>query len=407
MRQSKLLTKTLSSPPSGEEAINAKLLTRAGYIDKLMAGSYTLLPLGLRVFRNIEKIVREEMEAVGGQEILMPALHPKASWEATGRYEAMDVLFKLTSKSSSSQYVLGSTHEEIITPLMVPYAMSYKDLPFYAFQIQNKFRDEKRAKSGLLRLREFSMKDLYSFHKNEEDLDAYYEKVSAAYQRIFSRVGLGDKTYLTYASGGSFSKYSHEFQTITEYGEDIIYLCADCKVAVNKEIYGEQNVCPKCNSAKLEEKKAIEVGNIFKLKTKFSDAFGLKYSDEQGKENPVVMGCYGLGLQRVMGTVVEACHDENGIIWPESIAPYRVHLLELPGADASSVYKKLNSSGVEVLYDDRSISAGAKFSDADLLGIPWRFVVSVKTAGGVEVKRRDSSEVEVLDIEAAIKKISG
>lgn len=295
MLQSELFTKTKREAPKDEEAINAQLLIRAGFVDKLMAGVYTFLPLGFLVLKKIENIIREEMVKIGGQEILMPALQPKANWQKTGRWETLDSLFQLKSRHLQTDYALGPTHEEVVSPLAKKFVFSYKDLPFYVFQIQNKFRDEIRAKSGLLRTREFLMKDLYSFHRDEKDLDKYYEKAIGAYQNIFEKVGLGNLTYLTFASGGSFSKYSHEFQTLTPAGEDTIYICEKCRVAVNEEIIKEQNSCPQCVNKKLKKEKAVEVGNIFKLKTKFSAPFDLKYKDEKGNEKEVIMGCYGVG----------------------------------------------------------------------------------------------------------------
>jgi len=427
MLQSQLFTKTKKEAPKGEEAINAQLLIRAGFIDKLMAGVYTFLPLGMRVIKKIENIIREEMNAIGGQEILMPALQPKANWETTGRWKTYDALFRFTSHYSKNEYALGPTHEEIVSPLAKNFILSYKDLPVYVFQIQNKFRDEKRVKSGLLRGREFFMKDLYSFHKDEKDLDEYYEKAKQAYFNVFNRAGIDDSTFLTFASGGSFSKYSHEFQTLSEAGEDRIYICEKCKVAVNKEIIEEQGICPECGNKNLKEEKAIEVGNIFKLGTKYSAPFGLKYKDEKGAEKEVVMGCYGIGLGRLMGTIVEINHDEKGIIWPKAVAPFAVHLLkiknqkslkqnpeqipsELYGAgkfatgqakiktDADRIYESLQKAGVEVLYDDREeASAGEKFADADLIGIPYRLVVSEKTGEKVEVKKRNEGKAKLVD----------
>lgn len=393
---------------------NARLLVRAGFADKLMAGVYTLLPLGMRVYRKIENIIRREMDTVGGQEILMPSLQPKANWEKTGRWKTYDSLFRFMSYYTKGEYALGPTHEEVVVPLVQAQNLSYKDFPVSVYQIQTKFRDEARAKSGLLRGREFSMKDLYSFHTSEKDLDAYYEKAKEAYFRVFKEVGLGDVTYLTFASGGSFSKYSHEFQTLSDAGEDIIYLCPKCKVAVNKEIIDEQKGCPECGGKKLNEKKAVEVGNIFKLKTKYSSAFGLKFKDENGKEGDVIMGCYGIGLTRLLGAIVEVRHDEKGIMWPEAVAPFAVHLVRL-GQDAKvlkfadDVYKKLGQKGIEVLYDDREASAGEKFADADLIGIPYRVVVSEKTVEKkkVEVKRRNEKGEKLMSVEELMKLIGG
>lgn len=410
MRQSELFTKTQKEAPSGETSKNAQLLIRAGYIDKLQAGVYTYLPLGLRVLRKIEQVIREEMNKVGGQEILMPALHPKENWQTTGRWETMDDLYKVKD-ASGRESALGPTHEEIVVPLVKQFVSSYKDLPFGVYQFQNKFRMELRAKSGLLRGREFIMKDFYSFHRDEEDLKLYYEVMKKAYNEVFKRVGLGGQTYLTYASGGSFSKYSHEFQTITDSGEDTIYLCDTCYVAVNKEIHAEQNVCPQCGKKALIEKRAIEVGNIFELKTKFSDPFKLQYKDEDGTLKPVVMGCYGIGLGRVMGTIAEVLSDEKGIAWPEAVAPFYVHLVSLGQKAknkergvtlaAEKVYGELRNANVEVLYDDRDASAGQKLNDADLLGIPYRLVVSEKTIekNSVEITNRKTGETKLVKLD--------
>jgi prolyl-tRNA synthetase len=405
MKQSQLFTKTLREAPKDETSKNAILLIRAGFIDKLAAGIYSFLPLGLRVLENIEKIVTEQIEAIGGQKILMPALHPKENWERTGRWSNFDALFKLKG-GEEKDYVLGATHEEVVVPLAKKFVSSYKDLPFYAFQIQDKFRNELRVKSGLLRGREFLMKDLYSFHPGEKDLDDYYEKAKEAYFKIFKRCGLEKKTYLTMASGGTFSKYSHEFQTISEAGEDIIYICSKCDLAINKEIKNGIPACPDCGGKDFKEQKAIEVGNIFKLGTKYSEPFDLNYKDENGRENLVVMGCYGIGLGRLMGAIVEVCHDENGITWPSQVAPFRAHLLALGDDErvkkyALGVYEKLAKAGIEVLYDDRTdVSAGEKFAEADLIGIPTRLVISEKTLekDSVEIKKRGKKEIQLIKL---------
>lgn len=407
MRQSTLFSKTERQAPKDELALNAQLLMRAGFVDKLMAGVYTFLPLGLRTLKNIENIVRTEIEAVGGQEILMPALQSKTNWETTGRWETYDTLFRFTSHYSQSEYALGPTHEEIVSPLGKRSILSYQDLPKYVFQVQTKFRDEKRAKSGLLRGREFLMKDLYSFHANESDLDDYYEKVREAYTRIYETVGLGESTYFTFASGGTFAKYSHEFQTLTSAGEDTIYICQSCKIAINKEIIEEQSTCPSCGTTDLKEDVAAEVGNIFKLKTKYSAPFNLTYKDQDGSEKEVIMGCYGIGISRLMGVIVEKWHDEKGIIWPESVAPFKVHILALGGASGEDFYADLQAASVEVLYDDREVSAGEKFADADLIGLPWRAVVSPKLGDKVELKKRNSEEVQIVSYEEALKLIKG
>lgn len=406
MKRSKYYLKTYSEAPKDEISTNAKLLVRAGFVDKVSAGVYILLPLGLRVLKKIENIIREEMVNAGGIEIFMPSLHPKENWEKTGRWKSLEDLYKL--KEGSKEFALGPTHEEIVSPLVKKYVNSYRDLPAYLFQFQNKFRKELRAKSGLLRGREFIMKDLYSFHADEKDLDSYYEKFKKVYTKVFKRLGLGDKTYLTYASGGSFSKYSHEFQTLTEAGEDLIYICDKCSLAVNKEIIKDvKNQCPQCGNKKLRKEKAVEVGNIFKLKNKYSDPFDLKFIDSKGNKKTVLMGCYGIGLQRAMGTIVEVHHDKKGIIWPENVAPFQVVLIGIGidknakvAKECESLYKKLSDKGIEVLYDDRNVSAGEKFADADLIGIPNRVVVSEKTLekNSVETKKRKENSIKLIKI---------
>ena len=397
MRQSQLFAKTKKEAPKNEASVNARLLIQAGFIDKLMAGVYSFLPLGWRVMKKIEEIIRQEMIKAGGVEIFMPSLQPKENWTKTGRWDSMDDLYKVKDKSNR-EFALGPTHEEIIVPLVKNYINSYKDIPFYAYQIQNKFRMELRSKSGLLRGREFLMKDLYSFHWDEKDLDDYYDKMKEVYFKIFERCGLKEKTYLTFASGGSFSKYSHEFQTLSEAGEDIIYICQHCQAAINKEIKDETPCCPECGKDKFKKEKSIEVGNIFKIKTKFTQPFNLTVKDEKGKDKLITMGCYGIGLNRLMGTIVELYHDEKGIIWPESVAPFKIHLISLgKNTEAEKIYNNLSREAIEVLYDDREISAGEKFADADLIGIPYRVVVSEKSlkAGGVEIKKRSEKKGEI------------
>lgn len=403
MRQSKLFTKTRREAPKDEVSKNAQLLIRAGFINKEMAGVYSFLPLGLRVLEKIENIIRKEMNAIDGQELLLSSFHPKENWEKTGRWESMNDLYKV-SDSSGREVALGPTHEEIVTPLVKQFIASYKDLPLAVYQFQTKFRMELRAKSGLLRGREFSMKDLYSFHVTKENFDEYYERVKKAYKTIFDYVELGDITYLTFASGGTFSKYSHEFQTLSDVGEDIIYLCEECSVAVNAEIIKEQKACPECGNKELKKETAIEVGNIFNLKTKFSDAFDLTYKDENGNAKQVLMGCYGLGPTRLMGTIAEVLSDDKGIIWPATVAPFALHLVLLDGKDkkereyADTLYKKLQEKNITVLYDDRDLRAGKKFADSDLIGIPQRVVVSTKTmeAGKLEVTNRKTGKTEMI-----------
>jgi len=407
MLQSKLFTKTRKEAPADEVSKNAEFLIRAGFVDKLQAGVYTYLPLGLRVLKKIENIIREEMNKADGVEILMPSLHPKENWETTGRWETMDDLYKV-SDTSGRENALGPTHEEVVVPLAKKFVSSYRDLPVYIYQIQNKFRMELRAKSGVLRGREFIMKDLYSFHTNEEDLKKYYDVMKTAYENVFKRAGIGINTYLTFASGGSFSKYSHEFQAVSEAGEDTIHICDKCRIAVNEEIIADQSTCPECGADDLRKEKAIEVGNIFELKTKYSKPFNLTYKDETGEDKDVVMGCYGIGLGRLMGTVVEILSDERGMVWPEEIAPFKVHLLELSSDDievskkASEVYEMLNKAGVETLHDDRTDkTAGEKFADSDLIGIPYRVLVSDKSlkAGGVEIKKRTEKDSRIVSID--------
>jgi prolyl-tRNA synthetase len=394
MYQSSLISKTRKQISQSEESLNAQILIKAGFVDQVMAGVYAYLPLGYRVIQNIEKIVREELAAISAQEILLPALQPKSYWEKTGRWDSLDVLYRFTSYYTNTELALGSTHEEIITPLAQNLIQSYQDLPLAAYQIQTKFRDEKRAKSGLLRGREFIMKDLYSFHSNSEDLDAYYDIVIQAYINIYKRLGLGDKTLKTYASGGSFSKYSHEFQTLSDIGEDTIFVCEKCNIAINQEIIDEQNTCPECGNSDLIEKKAIEVGNIFKLQTKYSDAFGLEFTDDKGQNQSVIMGCYGIGISRLMGTIVEIFAENNAkMLWPAEISPFDIHLIVL-NTDSAEVknkaeelYQQYQKNGKSVLFDNRDERPGVKFADADLIGIPERIIISKKSLeqNGVEI----------------------
>lgn len=370
-----------------------------------MAGVYTYLPLGWRVLDKISSIIREEMDRIGGQELVMPALHSAEPWKKTGRFNSMDVLFKLKG-AGDSDLVLGPTHEEIIYPLVAQYVKSYNDLPLYLYQIQVKFRNEPRAKAGVLRGREFLMKDLYSFHVSDKDRDEYYEEVRKAYLRIFKRIEL--PVVETKAGGGTFSSISQEFQTLTSSGEDTVFICEKCQHAINRELVDTKE-CPECGG-KLKEEKAIEVGNIFPLKGSFAETFDLMFTDQAGQQKIVSAGCYGLGISRVMGAIVEVFHDEKGIIWPESVAPYQVHIvgLDLENKEimdkAEKVYKLLQTEGVEVLFDDRiGISAGAKFADADLLGIPYRVVISKKTTDKLEVKKRAEKETKFTSFEDFLK----
>jgi len=405
MKQTHLFTKTRREAPKDEVSKNAQLLIRAGYIHKEMAGVYDYLPLGLRVLNKIIGIIREEMNAIGGQEVLLSALQDRAKWEATNRWDEkiVDIWFK-TKLQNDTELGLGFTHEEPLTALMKDHIQSYKNLPQAIYQFQNKFRNETRAKSGILRGREFLMKDLYSFNIDEKTHDEYYESAKKAYIRIFDRLGIGGETYVTFASGGSFSKYSHEFQTICDAGEDIIFVNEAKRIAINKEVLSDEVLKDLgLDRSDMVEKKSIEVGNIFCLGTKFSDALGLNYKDETGNIKPVVMGCYGIGPGRAMGTIAEVWSDDKGLVWPESVAPFQVHLIALYGKDdkvrkaADELYTKLSENGVEVLYDDREGSAGEKFGDSDLIGIPWRYIISEKTLAtdSVEVKDRKTGKVEM------------
>jgi prolyl-tRNA synthetase len=411
MRYSQLVGKTKKESPKDETSKSAELLIKGGFIHKEIAGAYAFLPLGYKVLNKIIQIIREEMEAIGGQELLLSSLQNPEVWEKCGRWDDndFDVWFK-TKLKSGTELGLAPTHEEPLAQLMKSQISSYKDLPLYVFQFQTKFRNEARAKGGLLRTREFIMKDLYSFDKTEEDLNNFYEKVKEAYIKIFNRAGIGDKTYLTFASGGTFSKYSHEFQTECESGEDVVYLDRKKKVAINREVYTDDVIKDLgLNNKDIEEIKAIEVGNIFKQMTKFSTPLDLTYLDSDGTKKPVVTGAYGIGPARLMATVVELHNDFKGIIWPKNIAPFQVHLVGLNLEEsqtkktADEVYKTLIQKGDDVLFDDRLEStAGVKFSDADLVGIPYRFVVSQKTGGFVEVKKRNEERSEIISLDKAL-----
>jgi len=397
MRYSKMFGQTKKSLKLDLSNVNASFLEKGGFIEKQISGVFNYLPLGLRVLKKIQNIIRTEMDNLGSNEVLMPALSLEESWITTVR-NGMDILFKLKGRNESN-LVLNPTHEEIVTPLVQKNLNSLKDLPISVYQIQNKFRNEARAKSGILRGREFNMKDMYSFHADVQDLDLYYEKVKESYHKIFKTLGIGEFTYLTLASGGDFSDYSHEFQTLSEIGEDTIYLCKNCQLAINQEIFDENSKCAVCNQRNFEAKKAIEVGNIFKLHDKFTSAFNFVDDQKRGIE----MGCYGIGPSRLMGVLVEIFHDDKGIIWPKSVAPYQVHLLSL-GQDpevlnrTEDLYQLFQEKNIEVLYDDRSLPAGEKFTDADIIGIPYRVVVSTKslTQNSFELKLRNSAEVNLL-----------
>ena len=405
MRQRHLFTKTRREAPKDEVAKNAQLLIRGGFVHKEMAGVYSYLPLGLRVLNRVNAIIREEMNALGAHEVFLSSLQEPGLWEKTGRWsdEAVDSWFKTDLKNGTT-LGLGFTHEEPLTNAMRDHIRSYRDLPAYIYQIQKKFRNEARAKSGLMRGREFLMKDLYSFARSEKEHAAFYERAKDAYRTVFSRVGLGERTYLTFAAGGSFSKFSHEFQTLSDAGEDTIYVDKKQGIAVNREVL-EDSVLSDLGLSResLVEERSIEVGNIFSLGTRFSEALDLHFLDEGGARKPVIMGSYGIGPDRIVGTVVETLSDERGIVWPAAIAPFSVHLIDLSQGDdslhtfAEDLYRKLSDAGVEALYDDREARAGEKFADADLIGIPVRVTVGARAgAGNVEVQNRSGGEPRVV-----------
>lgn len=415
MRRTQLFTKTQKNSPADETARNAQLLIQAGYIHKEMAGAYAFLPLGKRVLENIIQIIREEMNAIGGQEISMTALQPKELWEKTDRWDQkkVDNWFKVTI-NGGGEAGLAITHEEPITNMIRPFISSYKDLPVSVYQFQNKFRNEMRAKSGLMRGREFLMKDLYSFNTDETAHNKFYEEATVAYKRVFDRLGIGDSTYVTFASGGIFAQFSHEFQTLSEVGEDTIYVHEGKNIAINQEVYTDE-VLKELGVEKkdLVEKSAVEVGNIFTLNTRFSEPLELNYVDENGKQQPVFMGSYGIGPSRLVGLLAEHFADDKGLVWPENVAPYKVYLASL-GVDkkvisaTDKLYKSLTDAGITVLYDDRDLRPGEKFADADLMGIPYRVVVSEKTvdAGKHELKKRGETDVIMLTDNELLNKLS-
>jgi len=413
MHYSQLFGKTKKGENRKYEAVNQELLIRAGFIDQVASGIYTLLPLGKKVIEKVIKIIKEEHGKINAQEIMMPLLHPKSFWQQTKRWETVDVLFK-TKSQYGGEYGLAPTHEEIVTPLAKKFIQSYRDLPLALYHITTKFRDEPRPKSGILRGREFLMKDLYSFHSSAEDLNKYYQTVMEAYLKIFNRIGFAD-VKITEASGGSFTKkFSHEFNVLTPAGEVDLLYCNSCQFAQNQEIASVKidSQCPRCQNGKIKFGKAIEIGNIFDLGTRFSDSFDLKFIDKDGVLKPVFMGCYGIGISRILGALVEIYHDKDGIIWPKSVAPFQIHLAVLDNNNqeikikADNLYQKLIEIGYEVFYDDRdNVSPGEKLTDADLIGIPIRLVISKKTGDRYEYKERISNKIELLDFNQILKKI--
>jgi prolyl-tRNA synthetase len=401
-----LFTRTLRDAPTDEVAKNAQLLIRAGFIHKEMAGVYAYMPLGLRVLENIKKIVREEMNAVGGQEVMMTALQPRDIWEKTDRWDdkKVDNWFK-TKLNNGTELGVGLTHEEPIVDAVSQYLNSYKDMPFAVYQIQNKFRNELRAKSGLLRGREFVMKDMYTFSRSQEEHEEEYEKIVAAYYKVYDRLGLGGITYRTYADGGIFTpRFSDEFQTLSEVGEDTIFIDESQKIAVNEEIMTDENLMKLgLKREDLKQKKGVEVGNTFHLETKYTDALDVYFTDSDGQKKSIIMGCYGIGISRLMGVIAEHFSDEKGLVWSEAVAPAQVHLVQIGDVDydAQVLYDSLAAKGIEVLWDDRDERAGAKFADADLIGIPHRIVVSQKLVeqGKFEYKSRTATEAVLLTMD--------
>lgn len=409
MKLSQIFAQPTKTDIGEGDSLNYQLLTRAGMVSQLMAGVYSYLPLGLVVLRKIEEVVRQAMNEVGGQEILMPTLHPKDNWVQTGGWDGIDVLFKLKSRTGN-EYALGQSEEEVVTPLVLGRIQSYKQLPLAVYQIHWKYRDELRAKSGLMRGREFLMKDMYSFHADQKDFDRYYDEVKQAYLQIYKQLGLVAK--VTEASGGGFSeKISYEFMVLTDAGEDDILYCGECDFGVNVEIAKVKagDKCPRCSKGELKAARASEVGNVFDLGQKYGQDFDLGFVDEKNQKHYPVMGCYGIGISRLMGVIVEKHHDEHGIIWPEAVAPAEIHLIRL-GEDekvseaADRLYDELTKSGKTVLYDDRDETAGVKFADADLIGIPERWTISAKTIANdsVEVKQRSEQESKLVKLDEVL-----
>lgn len=410
MKVSKLFTKTRKQAPADEESKNAQLLIRAGFVYKVMAGVYAYTPLGLSVLEKIKQIVREEMNAVDGQELIMTNLQSPETWQKTGRWsdETVDVWFK-TALQDGSELGLAWSHEEAIMEMMSTFVNSYKDLPISVYQFQTKLRNELRAKSGIMRGREFVMKDMYSLHTSEQDMDDYYEKVIDAYKRIYERLGLGGDTYVTFASGGAFTKFSHEFQTICDAGEDILYINQEKNIAVNEEVLDDALKDMGISRDELNPVKSAEVGNIFKFGTEKAEKMGITYTDKDGEAKPIYLASYGIGVTRVMGVIAEKFADENGLVWPEATSPYQVYIVQIGDVDdeAQKFYQTLLDNDIEVLWDDRDERPGAKFADADLIGIPHRVVVSPKLIeqGKFEYKKRTDSESKLLTLEELLVKL--
>ena len=401
MRVSQLFTKTLKQAPADEVAKNAQLLIRAGFVYKEMAGVYAYLPLGLRVLEKIKSIVREEMNLVNSNELIMTSLQRKDVWESTTRWsdDVVDIWFK-TQLKDGTELGLGWSHEEPIVDMVKNYVNSYKDLPVSVYQFQTKLRNELRAKSGIMRGREFVMKDMYSMHHTAEELETYYNDVIKAYEKVYDRLGIGDDTYVTFASGGAFTRFSHEFQTICEAGEDVVYLHREKNIAINEEVIDEAAKELGVEIADLEKVKTAEVGNIFNFGSQKTDEMGLFYVDNNGEKKSIYLGSYGIGIARVMGVIAEKFADDKGLVWPESIAPFKVYLVSIGDVleQATMLYYELRARGVEVLFDDRDDRPGAKFADAELMGIPYRLTISERllAEGKLELTRRSSGDTNIL-----------
>ena len=412
MRLSQNFTHTLREAPADEVSRNAQLLIRAGFVYKVMAGVYAYTPLGLRVVENIKQIVREEMNAIGGQELIMTNLQAKEPWEETTRWsdEVVDVWFK-TKLQDGTDLGLAWSHEEAILAMMRQYVQSYKDLPIKVYQFQTKLRNELRAKAGIMRGREFVMKDMYSLHSSAEDLDAFYNQSIEAYKRCYDRLGIGADTYVTFASGGAFTKFSHEFQTVCDAGEDILYVHKGKNIAVNEEVLDDAVKELGISKDELEKVKSAEVGNIFNFGTEKCDQMNVRFTDKDGVEKPIYLGSYGIGITRVMGVIVEKFADDKGIVWPENIAPAKVYLVQIGQESketADALYDELMSKGIEVIYDDRDERPGAKFADSELLGVPYRITVSDRLLEDhkFEFTPRASGVTEILTHDDLLAKIS-
>lgn len=410
MRMSQLFTKTAKTAPADEVSKNAQLFIRAGFVYKEMAGVYAYLPLGLRVLENIKQIVREEMTAIGSNELIMTGLQRKDVWEKTGRWDdgVVDIWFK-TKLKDETELGLGWSHEEPIVHMLQQFVRSYKDLPISLYQFQTKMRNELRAKSGIMRGREFVMKDMYSVHASKQDLDEYYEQVIDAYKRCYDRFGIGSDTYVTFASGGAFTKFSHEFQTICDAGEDYIYLHRGRNIAVNEEVLDDAVAELGVDKHELEKVKTAEVGNIFNFGTQKTDEMGLYVTDAGGQRQSIYMGSYGIGITRVMGVIAEKMSDDKGLVWPENVAPFKVHAVAIgdKGQElASTLYTELAEKGVEVLLDDRAERPGVKFADAELMGLPWRITIGDRAIDGdglFELTERVTGETKKLDYQQLLK----